>query len=177
MAHLDFRHLPIRSRTHTELDLSPGSPDCRVGHLAEPRTPAGWHRTFCHMRNWVVTCIVALVFGSGGAVGAVAAMHDQLQGEQGPDGLTGARGQAGIAGSDGTDGANGVRGRHGLTGRPGRAGKPGQPGKAAPKAPPAATDLGTANCAGSSVEVVTKARINAARKLVIVRKRLCLVNP
>jgi hypothetical protein len=148
--------------------------DAGAGYFAEPRTLSALRRTLCHMRHWMVTCALALVCGFGGAAVAVSAMHDQLQGEQGPDGLTGAPGQAGVAGSDGTNGANGARGLHGLAGRPGR---PGKPGKAAPKPPATATDLGTSNCAGSSVEVVTKARIDAAKKLVTVKKRLCLVNP
>jgi hypothetical protein len=133
--------------------------------------------TLCSMNKWIVICVVALVFGFGGAAGAVAVMHDQLQGDQGADGLTGAPGQAG---RDGADGVNGLRGGRGPAGRPGRAGKDGKHGKrgvAAPKAPPTATDLGTRDCAGSSVEVVTKARLDAAKKLVVVKKQICLVAP
>jgi hypothetical protein len=133
--------------------------------------------TLCSMGKWIVICVVALVFGFGGAAGAVAVMHDQLQGDQGADGLTGAPGQAG---RDGTDGISGLRGGRGPAGRPGRAGKDGKHGKrgeAAPKAPPAATDLGTRDCAVSSVEVVTKARLDAAKKLVVVKKQICLVAP
>jgi hypothetical protein len=135
------------------------------------QTATGRRLTFCLMGKLMATCVLALVFGFGGALGAVAALHDQLQGQQGADGLTGAPGDAGVAGSDGK---NGARGAHGVAGTPG---KPGKRGKAAPKTAVSATDIGTADCAGRSVEVVTKARLINGKHLVVIKKRICLVSP
>ena len=95
-------------------------------------------------------------------------MHTQLQGPQGQTGLTGAPGAEGPAGQDGADGKDGARGP---------AGKPGKPGKAAKDPAPAATDLGSLNCAGRSVEVVTGVRVTKRQKVILTRKSVCLVSP
>jgi len=123
------------------------------------------------MGRIVLTCVLALVFGFGGAAGAVTAFHDQLQGEQGPTGLTGSPGAPGRPGTDGADGAPGPRG---LTGKPG---KPGKPGKDASQAPVPATDLGTGSCAGRSVQVVTRAAMSKKQKLRLTTRDLCIVSP
>ena len=49
------------------------------------------------MGKIVLTCVLALVFGFGGAVGAVTVMQDSL-GADGVDGADGARGPSGKAG-------------------------------------------------------------------------------
>jgi Collagen triple helix repeat (20 copies) len=122
------------------------------------------------MGRILLTCVLALVFGFGGAAGAVTAFHDQLQGEQGPTGLTGSPGTAGRAGTDGVDGTTGPRGPAG------KPGKPGKPGKAAAKAPTPATDLGSAGCAGRSVQVITRASMSK-KKLHVITRNLCIVTP
>lgn len=122
------------------------------------------------MGKIVVMCVLALVFGFGGAAGAVTAFHGQLQGQQGATGLTGAPGPQGEAGRDGVDGHDG---RRGPAGRPGRAGKA---GKAATNVS-MPTDLGLGNCAGRSMSVVTDVRITKGQKLQLVRKTVCIVKP
>ena len=120
------------------------------------------------MGKILLTCVLALVFGFGGAVLAVTVLQDQMQGAQGPAGLTGA---AGPAGRDGTDGAPGPRGPQGPRGLPGR------PGKAAPEGPPPVTDLGTGSCAGRSVSVITGVGITKKQQLKVDREQVCIVDP
>ena len=56
------------------------------------------------MVKYVVTCVLALVFGFGGAFVAVAVMQDSLTGPQGETGLTGDGVRVGVLGSvDGFD--------------------------------------------------------------------------
>lgn len=120
------------------------------------------------MGKIVLTCVLALVFGFGGAVGALAAFQDQFDGAQGPTGLAGSvgpQGPAGIDGGNGEDGAVGARG------------KAGRPGKAASKAPAPVTDLGTDGCAGNSVEVITRANLTKKQRLVVETDRVCIVSP
>lgn len=123
------------------------------------------------MGKILVTCVLALVFGFGGAVVAVAVLQDQLQGPAGPTGSAGAAGPAGPAGrngTDGTDGSPGPRGPRGL---------PGAPGRSAPATPPQATDLGTDGCAGRSVSVITGVGITGTRQLKVDRQQVCIVEP
>lgn len=122
------------------------------------------------MGKIVLTCVLALVFGFGGAIGAGVAFHSQLAGPQGPSGLTGTPGAVGPAGADGQDASQGARGAQG------------KPGKAA-SAVPAVTDIGTSGCAGTSVEVVTSANLSGSakgttsQKLGLTTKRICIVKP
>jgi len=118
------------------------------------------------MGKIVLTCVLAAVLGFGGAAGALAAFHDQFQGPQGASGLPGAAGPTGSPGADGLDGSPGPRGP---------AGKRGKPGQAATVAVP--TDLGTGNCSGSSVQVITKATLDQDRRLKLTTSRLCIVTP
>jgi hypothetical protein len=120
------------------------------------------------MGKIVLSCVLALVFGFGGAAGAVSAFQDQFQGPQGPTGLTGAPGPAG---EDGIDGLDGARGPRGLPGRPGK------PGKAADEPDPPATDLGVGDCAGRSISVVTSAKLDKNKKLQLTHKDVCIVAP
>ena len=115
----------------------------------------------------VVTCVVSVVCGFLGALGAVTVLQGQLQGPQGASGLQGPPGERGPAGLDGTNGAdgkngvdgddgkNGVDGKDGATGAAGKRGLRGQPGEAATTAPDEPVNIGTQNCSGGSVEVVT----------------------
>jgi hypothetical protein len=77
-------------------------------------------------------------------------------------------GPQGPAGVDGGNGQDGVRGARGTAGRPGRN---------ASKAPAPATDLGTDDCAGRSVEVITRANLTAKQRLVVETERVCIVTP
>jgi hypothetical protein len=119
------------------------------------------------MGKIVVTCVLALVFGFGGAASAVNAFHEQLRGPQGPTGLTGAPGPQGEAGTDGQDGRDGKDGRQGPRGKPG----PAAPKVAMP------TDLGAANCAGRSMQVVTGVRVGKKQKLFLTKQTVCIVKP
>jgi hypothetical protein len=123
------------------------------------------------MGRILVTCVLALVFGFGGAVVAVAVLQDQLQGPQGPTGAAGAVGPAGPAGRNGTDGKAGAPGARGPRGLPGA------PGEPAPAPAPAATDLGTDGCAGRSVSVITSVSITPTRQLKVNRQQVCIVSP
>jgi hypothetical protein len=129
------------------------------------------------MGRILVTCVLALVFGFGGAVVAVAVLQDQLQGAAGPTGVAGAAGPAGPAGRNGVDGVNGKDGTPGTPGARGPRGLPGAPGKPAPSVPPAATDLGTEGCAGRSVSVITGVGIIATRQLKVNRQQVCILGP
>ena len=115
------------------------------------------------MGKILLTCVLALVFGFGGAVAAVTAFHDQLAGTQGETGLTGAPGPRGPAGQDGADGKDGA------------AGKAGKAGKTAKVAAPTSVDLGSQNCSGRSVSVITDVTITAQQKLKLTRKDVCVV--
>jgi hypothetical protein len=123
------------------------------------------------MAKILVTCVLALVFGFGGGVGAVTAFNDSLQGPQGPTGLTGAPGPAGADGADGVDGTPGQDGARGVRG------PRGVPGKAADQPAATATDLGSGDCAGSSVTVITSATLVKGKRLRLTKKDVCIVTP
>lgn len=127
------------------------------------------------MGKMALTCVLALVFGSLGAVGSVTVFHDSFAGKQGATGLTGAPGPAGRDGVDGVDGQDGEQGPRGPRGHRGKAGKPGKPGKDA--VAPVVTDLGSAGCAGRSVSVVTDVRVTAKQRLHLTRRDVCIVAP
>jgi hypothetical protein len=115
------------------------------------------------MVKYVVTCVLALVFGFGGAFAAVAVMQDSLTGPQGETGLTGPPGAQGAQGARGADGADGVNG------------KAGKAGKAAKAADPVPVDLGVQGCNGKSVQVITDVTITAGQKLRLTKKNVCVV--
>jgi len=128
------------------------------------------------MGKIVLTCVLALVFGFGGAAGAVSVLQDSFLGPQGPTGLTGATGPTGHDGIDGIDGKDGRNGRDGKAGPRGPRGRAGAAGKdAAPLTQ--VSDLGTLGCAGRSVSVITDARIVAHQQLRLTRKDVCIVGP
>lgn len=114
------------------------------------------------MGKIVLTCVLALVFGFGGAAGAVTVMQDSLRGPQGESGLAGPPGPEGPAGQDGADGVDGARGPSG------RAGK-------AAKVTPTTLDLGIQGCTGRSVQVVTDVTITADQKLKLIKRNVCVV--
>jgi hypothetical protein len=116
------------------------------------------------MGKIVLTCVLAVVFGFGGAAGAVSAMNGSLRGPQGQTGLTGASGPRGPAGSAGIDGQNGATGA------------PGKPGKAAKVSTPKALNLGSQGCTGRSVQVITDVTITKAQKLKLTKKDVCVVD-
>jgi hypothetical protein len=118
------------------------------------------------MGKILLTCVLALVFGFGGAAAAGVAFHDQLQGPQGPTGL------AGAPGPKGDQGPEGPQGPAGQAGRAGKAVKVVQPAKAT--STPQTMNLGTQNCAGTSVQVVTDATITKDQRLQLTRKSVCL---
>ena len=118
-----------------------------------------------HGGRLVLTCVLAVVFGFGGAVAAVTVMHDSLRGQQGTTGLTGAPGPAGADGHDGVDGATGPRGPAGTAGKAGKAAK----------ALPSQIDLGVAGCIGQSVNVITDVTITPQQKLKLTKKQVCVV--
>lgn len=118
------------------------------------------------MGKIVLTCVLALVFGFGGAAGAVTVFQDSLRGPQGESGLTGPPGPEGPAGQDGADGVDGARGP---------AGKAGKAGKAA-KTEPTVLNLGIQGCTGRSVEVVTDVTVTAAQKIKLTKKNVCVVD-
>ena len=109
-----------------------------------------------------LTAVIAVVFGFLGAFVAVQVSGDTLRGPQGASGLAGPPGKQGAAGLDGADG---------LPGPPGRDGRNGKAGKAARVS---STDLGTANCAGRSVDVVTDVQIRN-QKMSLTKKPVCVV--
>jgi Collagen triple helix repeat (20 copies) len=121
-----------------------------------------------HGGRLVLTCVLAVVFGFGGAVAAVTVMHDSLRGAQGMTGLTGAPGPAGADGHDGVDGATGPRGPAGTAGKAGKAAK-------AAKVLPSQIDLGVAGCIGRSVDVITDVTITPQQKLKLTKKQVCVV--
>lgn len=115
------------------------------------------------MGKIVLTCVLALVFGFGGAAGAVTVFQDSLRGPQGQSGLTGPPGPEGPAGQDGADGHDGARGPSGKAGK-------------APKTEPTTLNLGIQGCTGRSVQVVTDVTITAAQKIKLTKKNVCVVN-
>lgn len=115
------------------------------------------------MGKIVLTCVLALVFGFGGAAGAVTVFQDSLRGPQGQSGLTGPPGPEGPAGQDGADGHDGARGPSGKAGK-------------APKTEPTTLNLGIQGCTGRSVQVVTDVTITAAQKVKLTKKNVCVVN-
>jgi len=117
------------------------------------------------MGKIVLTCVLALVFGFGGAVGAVTVMQDSLRGPQGESGLAGPPGPEGPAGQDGADGVDGARGP---------SGKAGKAGKAA-EVTPTILNLGIQGCTGRSVQVVTDVTITADQKLKLTKRNVCVV--
>jgi len=118
------------------------------------------------MGKILLTCVLALVFGFGGAAAAGVAFHDQLQGPQGPTGLTGA---------PGAKGEQGPEGPAGQAGKAGKSAKVVQPAKATSKPSPQVVDLGTQNCTGRSVQVVTDATVTKDQRLELTKKSVCLV--
>ena len=121
------------------------------------------------MGKILLTCVLALVFGFGGAAAAGVAFHDQLQGPQGPTGLTGA------PGPKGDQGPEGPQGPAGQAGKAGKSAKIVQPAKATSKPSPQVVDLGTQNCTGKSVQVVTDATVTKDQRLQLTKKFVCLV--
>jgi len=121
------------------------------------------------MGKTVLTCVLALVFGFGGAVVGVMAFQDSLRGEQGATGLTGAPGPEGPAGQDGADGQDGQDGAAGARGPAGRAAK----------TEPRPVDLGMDGCSGRSVQVITDVTITQGKapKLRLTKKNVCVVQP
>lgn len=103
------------------------------------------------VQTFVVSAVLAAVFGFVGALGAMVAFHDELRGEQGATGLQGAPGEPGPPGADGVDGIDGERGPRGPAGEAARV--PTQQN----------VDLGTAGCVGDSVQVVTDVTIESQR--------------
>ena len=125
------------------------------------------------MSKIILTCVLGLVLGLGAAAGGLTAFQDQLRGDQGPTGLTGAPGPAGPPGLDGIDG---VDGEDGTDGERGPRGLPGKPGRTV-EVPAGVTDLGTEGCAGRSVVVITDARLDTRKRLVVTKQRVCIVRP
>jgi hypothetical protein len=117
------------------------------------------------MGKMVLTCVLALVFGFGGAVGAVTVMQDSLRGPQGDSGLAGPPGPEGPAGQDGVDGVDGVDGARGPSGKAGKAAK----------VTPTVLNLGLEGCTGRSVQVVTDVTITTDQKLRLIKRNVCVV--
>lgn len=114
------------------------------------------------MPGLLVTCVVALVCGFLGALAAVTVFQDQLAGPQGATGLQGLPGEPGQPGADGVDGTPGERGPRG------RSGKAGQ---AAAEVP---LNIGTEDCLGRSVQVITDATMRND-ELELERETVCVV--
>ena len=117
------------------------------------------------MGKIVLTCVLALVFGFGGAVGAVTVMQDSLRGPQGDSGLAGPPGPEGPAGRDGADGVDGVDGARGPSGKAGKTAK----------VTPTVLNLGIEGCTGRSVQVVTDVTITTDQKLRLIKRNVCVV--
>jgi hypothetical protein len=118
------------------------------------------------MMKYVVTCVLALVFGFGGAFAAVAVSQDSLRGPQGESGLVGPPGAKGATGARGADGADGADGK---------AGKAGKAAKAPKAADPVPVNLGVKGCTGQSVQVITDVTITADQKIRLTKKDVCVV--
>ena len=117
------------------------------------------------MPGLLVTCVVALVCGFLGALAAVTVFQDQLAGPQGATGLQGTAGEPGPPGADGADGVDGTPGERGPRGLSGKA------GKAAGEVP---LNIGTDDCLGRSVQVVTDATVRND-ELQLERETVCVV--
>ena len=115
------------------------------------------------MAKMLLTCVLALVFGFGGAAVAVTAFEGSLRGPQGETGLTGAPGPEGPAGQDGADGMDGARG------------PAGKAAKAPKAAEPKPVDLGVQGCTGQAVQVVTDVAVTRDQKLRLTKKNVCVV--
>lgn len=113
------------------------------------------------MGKILLTCLLALVFGFGGAAAGIATLGDSLRGPQGETGLTGAPGPAGPAGPAGADGVDGAAGA---------AGKAGKAAKA-----PKTIDLGVDGCTGKAVSVITDVTITKDQKVKLTKKDVCVV--
>jgi hypothetical protein len=105
----------------------------------------------------LLSAVVSLVFGFLGSFVAVSVFSEELRGPQGATGLTGAPGQ------DGEDGAPGEQGPPGPAGRAGRTAK----------VPELSQDLGTSECAGTSVQVVTDAQV-VRQRLRLTKVPVCI---
>lgn len=127
--------------------------------------PGAYGDAMRSMPNLLVTCVVALVCGFLGALGAVTVFQDQISGPQGATGLRGIPGEPGPAGAAGADGIDGVDGERGPRGRAGRA------ARAPDKIP---LNIGTTDCLGRSVEVVTDATVRND-ELELQRETVCVV--
>lgn len=108
----------------------------------------------------LVTAVVALVFGFVGSFAAVSVFTEDLRGPQGATGVPGPPGENGIDGADGTDGTAGPRGPRGPAGK-------------AARVEAQTYDLGSANCKGRAVSVVTDAKV-VERRLQLERGLVCL---
>lgn len=127
--------------------------------------PRAYGDAMRHMPNLLVTCVVALVCGFLGALGAVTVFQDQITGPQGATGLRGIAGEPGPAGTAGADGIDGVDGERGPRGRPGRAAR-------TPDEVP--LNIGTSDCLGRSVQVVTDVTVRGD-ELELQRETVCVV--
>jgi len=110
----------------------------------------------------LVTAVVAVVFGFVGSFAAVSVFTEDLRGPQGATGVPGPPGENGADGADGADGAAGSRGLRGPAGKAARV-------EAQPY------NLGSANCKGRAVSVVTDARV-VERRLQLERGLVCLTD-
>jgi hypothetical protein len=117
------------------------------------------------LSSLLVTGVVALACGFGGAFAAVSVLAEDLRG---PQGATGVPGPAGADGADGEDGAPGADGADG------KRGPQGPRGKEARARAPRAYDLGSADCSGRSVRIVTDVRVES-RGLQVDRGQVCVV--
>ena len=113
------------------------------------------------LTSLLVTALVALVCGFGGAFTAVSVFAEDLRG---PQGATGVPGPAGLDGKDGAPGSDGAPGKRGPEGRPGRAAK----------TPVRDYNLGSTGCAGQSFRVVTDVKV-VGKRLQVDRGQVCVV--
>ena len=120
------------------------------------------------MGKIVITCVLALVFGFGGAAGAVTAFHGELQGPQGPTGLTGAPGPQGERGPG--------RRRRQVDGKRGQAGKAGKAGKAADSVS-VPTDLGPRQLRRQVHAGHHRRDDQQGQKLQLSKQNVCIVKP
>lgn len=114
------------------------------------------------MPSLLLTCVLSVVCGFLGAFAAVTAFQGQLQGPQGATGLAGPRGEQGPPGLDGADGADGERGPRGRSGKAAEA-------KKVPR------NIGTTDCVGRSVQVVTDVTISKEQELQLEKQPVCVV--
>ena len=157
----------ISPRCHGEVPGNYGSVILCVGYVTICRNPGRARAepfTVRGMGKYVVTCVLALVFGFGGAFAAVAVMQDSLHGPPGRDGP------------------------HRSPRRPGRprvlaartvptagTARRASAGKAAKAADPVPVDLGVRAATGSPVQVITDVTITAGQKLMLTKRNVCVV--